>query len=437
MKRWLIAVAVAVVLALVVFASLRAGGGSKGVRVYAEEATRRPISQLVKARGSVNPRIKVEISAHVIARIEKLFVVEGQDVAAGEPFLELERDQFVAARDNFAAQRAMAETAVARAEVSLADARVRRDRNRRLSEQGIVAPERLEASDLEVRSAELELQRAREAVLQAQAGYRQALDELAKTTINSPIAGRVIALNAEEGEVVVSGTMNNPASVIGTIADMSELLVEVDVDETEIVQVRVGQEAKVDVDAVADHAYRGRVVEIGSSGYSKPSQPDVNFFRVKILLTNPDDRLRPGMSARAEIEVDTHPEALVVPIQAVVERRPLGEEEAGGRAAEGAEAGSAAGQSADREEVKVVFVAVAEKTAKEAARARQRAVTIGLSDATHVEITAGLEPGDRVVTGPYRSLKDLEDGDWVRVGSEKDAKKKAAEEQEKADRDDN
>jgi HlyD family secretion protein len=405
-KRVWIAIGVVVLLALVVVASIRSNRGKAGVRVYAEGASKRSISQTVKARGAVDPRVKVEISAHVIARIQKLFVKEGQEIQAGQPFLELERSQFEAACDNYKAQMAMARTAVARAEVALADARVRQERNRRLQEQGIVAIERVESTDLEARSAELELQRSKEAVAQADAGYRSALDELGKTTIYAPLSGRVIALNAEEGEVVVSGTMNNPASVIGTIADLSELLAEADVDETEIVAVKVGQSARVDVDAVADHAYHGRVVEIGSSGYSKPSQPDVNFFKVKILLTDPDERLRPGMTTRVEIEVDTHADTLVVPIQAVVERRPLG--------ADGKPLAESVGSTAEDKEIKVVFV-VDDKNL-----AHQRPVEVGLSDTTHVEIASGLAAGDKVVTGPYRSLKDLKDGDRVKIASEKD-----------------
>jgi HlyD family secretion protein len=118
--------------------------------------------------------------------------------------------------------------------------------------------------------------------------------------------------------------MNNPASIIATVADLSELLVEVDVDETDIVDVALGQPADVKVDAIPGRVYHGKVVEIGSSGYERPSQPDVTFFKVKILLGDPDQKLRPGMSARAEVRVAVHEQALVVPVEAVVYRRPLG-----------------------------------------------------------------------------------------------------------------
>jgi HlyD family secretion protein len=222
----------------------------------------------------------------------------------------------------------------------------------------------------------------------------------------------VIALNAEEGEVVVSGTMNNPGSVIGTIADLSEILVMVDVDETEIVHVKPAQAATVEVDALPEVEYAGRVEKIGSSGYSRPQQPDVTFFKVEILLEKPDEKLRPGMSARAEIHTEKSADTLVVPIQAVVERPPLpADGSAGG--------GEGAAGSSEEEEIKVVFVIEDDK-------ARQRPVETGLSDTTGVEISSGLDAGIRVITGPYRALKNLKHGDAVKVSKPTASERRAA-----------
>src|SRR4029078_1888273 len=156
-------------------------------------------------------------------------------------------------------------------------------------------------------SARLSLEDAQEGVRQARASLVKARDDLAKTVIYSPLSGRVIKLNAEEGEVVVSGTMNNPGSVIATIADLSEILAKVDVDETEVVDVAVGQSAVLKVDALPRREYHGRVVEVGSSGTRRAAQPDVHFLEVKVLLADADEALRPGMSVRAEISAATHP----------------------------------------------------------------------------------------------------------------------------------
>ena len=415
LKRALIAVGVVAVLAAIVVASIRSRA-AEGTKVYTEPVGRRDMVARVKASGEIDPRVKVKISAHVIGRIEKLFVKEGDRIEAGQPFLELEQTGFVAARDQSAALLQSAETAVRQAEVDLADARRQERRAVELSAEGIVTQEQLDAVHLRATSAELNLDRARDGVRQARAALDKARDDLAKTTIFAPLAGRVIELNAEEGEVVVSGTMNNPASVIGTIADLSELLAVVDVDETEIVDVALGQEATVDVDAVPGTTYHGQVVEVGSSGYDKPRQPDVTYFRVKVLIADADDGLRPGMSARVAIRTAGH------------DGRAGGAHPGGGRAA-----GRRRRREVRRRRVrdrrrppalpakaqepeKVVFLVAAGK-------AKRQAVTTGIADTTHVEITSGLAGGEEVVTGPYRSLRDLKDGEAVRVTTPEAAEK--------------
>lgn len=390
MKRILIIVAGLLVLGGILAASMKAGSAKKGVRVYAEAAARRDIQQVVKATGEINPRIKVNISAHVVAKIEKLFVNEGDWIEKGQPFLRLEQNVFVADRDQWAAQLRSAETAVRRQEVALADTASKLRRAQLLYNGGSFTAEQLENAQLAERSARLQLEEARDLVSQDRANLVRAQTDLGKTVIYAPISGQVIALNAKEGEVVVSGTMNNAASVIGTIADMSEVLAEVDVDETEIVQVQPGQRAELKVDALPKRVYHGKVTEVGSSGYNRSSQPDVTFFKVKVLLDDSDRHLRSGMSVRAEIETQADKGALVVPIQAVVERPPLG--------------------ASRGDEVKVVFVVAGGK-------AHQRKVDTGISDETRVEVVTGLRPGEQVVTGPYRSLRDLKDGDPVRIGT--------------------
>lgn len=398
-KKILIGVGVAVVLGFVLFFSLRGEKRKKGVRVYAEATERQSISRIVKESGRIDPRVKVNISAHVIGKIERLFVQEGDWIEAGKPFLELEKEAFVAARDRARAEVGITQSRERQAEVDLADSEVKLKRQQRLSQEQIASPEQLEGAALGRRSAELRLEQAEQSVRQARAGLDKAQDDLTKTTIYAPLSGRVIALNAEEGEVVVSGTMNNAASIIGIIADLSEILAEVDVDETEVAYLEIGQRASLTVDALAERIYAGSVVEIGSSGFNRPQQPDVTFFKVKVLLDEPDADLRAGMSVRAEITTAEHADTLVVPIQAVVERLPRDDE---GEELE------------DEEEVRVAFVILDDDTV------RQQPVETGLSDTTHVEILEGLAEGDRVVTGPYRSLKELEHEDPVKVRSEDD-----------------
>ena len=399
MKRILIGAVVVLALGAIVFASLRSGNAKKGERVYGAAVERRDITRLVKASGVIDPRVKVNISAHVIGKIEKLYVAEGDEIRVGEPFLELEKEAFVAARDAAAAQVAIAKSRARQAEINLRDAEIKLKRVRRLASEQIASPEQLEQAELAYNSSELAVEQGRESVLQAKAALDKAVDDLSKVTIFAPLSGRVIELNAEQGEVVVSGTMNNPASVIGTIADLSEILADVEVDETEVAYLEVGQEAELKVDALPDNAYSGRLVEIGSSGYEKPSQPDVTFFKVKVLFDAPDAALRPGMSVRAEVRTAEKSEALVIPIQAVVDRPPLGED---GKPLEG------------EDEIAVVFVIAGDKEDS----VTQVAVETGLTDPTHTEVTSGLDEGHKVVTGPYRALKQLEHGDAVRLQDE-------------------
>jgi HlyD family secretion protein len=400
LKRVLITLGVLAALGGIIAASVVRGNGSGGgVEARAEAVERRAIRHLVKASGRVDPRVKVNVSAHVVARIEKLHAREGDQVSAGQPFIELEKENFRAARDRAAAQLAMAETSVRQAGIDLEDAELKLRRADRLKTDRIFTDEQLEASALAERSARLRVEQARESVTQARADLDKAVDDLQKTTIHAPIGGRVIVLNAEVGEVVVSGTMHNEASVIAVIGDLSEILVEVLADETDIVQVALGQPAEIVVDALPGTVYTGKVVEIGNSGVSLTTQPDVTFFQVKVLLDRPDGRLLSGMSARASIEVASHADALVVPIEAVIYRPPVG-------AAEGSE------------EEQVVFVVA------DGGKIEQRPVELGISDITHVELTSGVEEGEQVVTGPQRVLEDLEPGDPVRIATGKAVEEK-------------
>lgn len=389
-KKGIIVTVVVLALGGMVAASmLRDQENTRGTKVTTAEAERRAITQVVKASGQIDPRVKVNLSAHVIAKIERLHVEEGDEVTAGQPVLELERELFQAAWERATAQLQIAQTQLRKAEVEQRDAELKMARAKRLEEAGIVAADEREAAELRAASAELAIAQAKQEIDRVRADLNKARDDLDKVTLYAPVSGRVIALNAEEGEVVVSGTMNNPASVIGTIADLSEILAEVDVDETDIVDVGLGQTGKVLVDALPDATYTGRVVEVGSSGYERPGQGDVTFFKVKLLLEDADERLRPGMSARAEIEVATHEQAIVVPIQTVVYRPPVDED-------------------TSDEEQRVVFVVEDDK-------AVQRPVDVGIADATDIEITGGIAPGDKLVVGPYRTLKDLEHDTAVRV----------------------
>ena len=181
------------------------------------------------------------------------------------------------------------------------------------------------------------------------------------------------------------------------IADLSEILAEADVGETEVVGIKVGLPAKIKVDAVPDKEYQARVVEIGSSATQRAgTSTGMRYFKVKAAITNPDERLRPGMTAQVSIITESAPNAVAVPIQSVVERVPP---KPGQKTTDTA---------ADENTPKKKYVFVVKGNV-----ARMTEVATGISDTTRVAITSGLKPGDQIATGPFRTLKSLKDGDKV------------------------
>ncbi|MFN2441663.1 MAG: efflux RND transporter periplasmic adaptor subunit [Thermoanaerobaculia bacterium] len=416
MKRNIGIIAGVIVLIGIVIASLL-GGGETGEKVYLEPVTRRDIQAVVSAPGQVDPKLKVNISAHVIGKIERLYFEEGDVVEKGDRLVDLERVSFTAAADQTASIVANRRIDVRRAEIALENARRNLERAQSLSNQGILTVELLERSKLEYDTARTSLASAQEAVRQAEAGLRQAREDLQRTSIVAPISGRIVERNAQEGEVVITGTMNNPGSVIAVLADLSELLVEADVGETEVVRVRQGQRARVEVDAIPGETFEGSVIEIGSSAAQRTgAQTGIRYFKVKITIDASDDRLRPGMTSQVEIITESSPNALSVPLQSVVERS---EEEL-----EKGPRGSGSGK--DDEKQKYVFVA-------DEGTVRAVRVETGISDSTHVVITAGLEGSEEVVTGPFRTLRSLKNGQKVEADTPADQNRQTESDDEEQD----
>src|SRR3954447_6000498 len=399
MKKTVIIIAAIVLVAVIIFASVKSGG-SKGESVYVEPVTQRNIQAIVTAPGEVNPKVKVNISAYIIAKIDKLYFNEGDAVKKGQRLVDLERTAYQAAYSRAAAAVSNSRIEVARAKTNVATTELAYKRAVNLKQQGIQAQELFDQARQSHDNAVAAYDSANQAVAQAQAVLQQAQNDLDHTTILSPITGRAVQLNAHEGEVVIPGTMNNPGSVIAVIADLSEILVEADVGETEITGIRLNEPSKVHVDAIPDKEYSGHVAEIGSSAALKQGiGAGMRYFKVKVQFDNPDDRLRPGMTAQVSIVTTTSGSALSVPIQSVVERVPP------------ALAKSKTGTDDEDENApksKYVFVVKDGKV-------KMTEVRTGVSDTTHVALVSGVAKNDQVVTGPFRTLKKLKDGDSVEV----------------------
>lgn len=399
MKKVATAAALVAALAVVLWLSLRDPAG-RGTPVELAPAERREVSAEVKATGEITPERKVEISAKVVGEIIHLPVKEGDEVEAGQLLVEIERDLYEAARDQARAVVDQATVSLRRLRVQLDDAARTLRRTRALHAEGLASQEALDAAEVTAESASVEVEAQEYAVEQARSALRRAEDDLARTRIRSPMDGTLIQLDAEQGETVVPGSTNLPGSVIMTIADMSRLLAEVEVSEVDVVQVKLGQRAEVVVDALGDdRPQSGHVVEIATSGRKDATLGTIRFT-VKVALDEPDPDLRPAMTAKVNIVTATRGEALAVPIQAVV-RRALDDE--------GEEVH---GDAADAlEEQEVVYVMAD-------GEASVRPVETGIADDVWVEIVSGLEDGERVVAGPYRTLKDLKHGDAIREQEE-------------------
>jgi HlyD family secretion protein len=388
-RKVLIAVGVVVVLALVVVLSMRSNGSS-GPTMELEKVTARTVVSRVKGTGEVNPRVKVEVQAKVIGEIIALPVREGDPVKSGQVVIEIEKKQYLASRDQARAMVTQSTVNLERSRVELANAEIELARATKLSSEGVVSQQSLDQARLARDSAEIGVRAQDEAIRQARSALQRSEDDLDRTTIRSPIDGHVTALNVEKGETAVMGTMNFAGSVLMTIGDLAELIAEVEVAESEVVRVALGQQATVKVDALPDSPLDGKVIEIGSSGLKRG---DVVKFRVKVALANPDSRVKPGMTVKVEIRTATAENAVAVPLQAV-QTRWL---DATGKEVERKEGAT------DQHEVSAVY-------GLDNGKVHRREVKIGIQDELYVEVKEGLKAGDEIIVGPYKELRKVKDG---------------------------
>jgi HlyD family secretion protein len=396
------------------------------VAVQTEEVARGEVVEMVAATGRVQPQSEVKISANVSGRIERLGVKEGDPIEPGQFLVEIDPTRYRAlVRESEAGLRS------ARAEERLAAANLEqsvRDHERleRVRAQGLSSAGELESAETARRVAEARLDAAREAVNRAEALLAQARDDLSKTTINAPIGGVITRLNVEAGEVVL-GTNQNVGTTIMTLADLAQMEVLTEIDESEVVKVALGDSATIELDALPDRPFRGRVSEIANSAITRGrgTAEEATHFEVKVAFTGDVDELRPGMSATVDLFTDRSADALNLPIQCVTLRSRPEEEEEEVVEEDGAAPGAAASGhhdtpgrhrngSAIASNLREVVFVVRDGVAHEVP------VETGISSPTQIEILAAeLQEGDEVVAGSYRVLsRDLEDGDQVRIDNE-------------------
>ncbi|MGB8958473.1 MAG: efflux RND transporter periplasmic adaptor subunit [Candidatus Aminicenantales bacterium] len=401
-KKLLIVLAVLVVVGAIVVANLQSRR-EKTVKVTIDKVQKQDLTSLVSASGEVKPKKNINISAQVPGRIVKIGVVEGQEVKAGDFLLKLDSTQYEAMADrdqNF--------IRAARADLIQSEARLKRDkssfdRQQQLYDDNLISKDQLEASKAQYDVDMAQTNAIEFQIKQAEASLKSTMDSLAKTTYVSPIDGVITSLQVEEGETAIIGTMNNPGTVMLTIADLSVMEVEVEVDETDVIGVSLGQEADIRVDALPGTIFKGKVTEIGSSALLKATAgvatQESKDFKVVVTLDNPDRKLKPGLSASADIIVSQRKQVLAVPISSLVLREKPNVDKSAPTAA--------------REEEGVYAV--------EAGRVKFTPVGKGITGGMMIEITSGLKEGQEIVTGPYASLRGLKDGVLVKAEPKKEA----------------
>ncbi|CAN5813197.1 hypothetical protein BH23GEM6_BH23GEM6_17870 [soil metagenome] len=386
-----------------------ASSRDRGSEVRGEVVAQRDLVAVVTASGVIQPKRKVDISADISGRVIQLAVEEGQLVSQGDLLLRIDPTSYQAAvrRAEAAVAQAQAQGAQARANLIQAQSAARRAEQLSAGE-GLISPQDVEQARTNQQVAEAQYESARFGVAQAQASLSEAREALRKTTIVAPMSGRVTRLNIQEGETAIVGTMNNPGSLLLTVADLSVMEASVKVDETDLPRISFGDSATVRIDAFPSQSFSGRVTRISNSAIQAlagaGAQPQSVDFEVVITLDAPPEGLRPDLSATGEIITARRHNALSVPIISVTVRDPDGK-----RFRSNVEPGAPAeAQASGAREVEGVFV-IREGTID------FRPVRVGIAGDRYFEIEDGLSGGELVVAGPYAAIRDLESGAQVRV----------------------
>jgi HlyD family secretion protein len=394
-RRWWWFAGAVVVIAAAGLGWIAMNRGPRVTPVQTAAVGREDLQAKVTANGKVQAQKKVDISATIAGQITQLAVREGDEVKKGQFLLQIDavNPRAAARSTELSMQALLQDRDAARSTWDLAKADA--ERAEQNFEVGILPSADLERSRTAAATAESTLLAAERRVEQARAQLEGVRDTLAKTTVRSPIDGIVTAKRVEEGEVAVIGVQNSPGTVLLTISDMSVVESEMEVDETSIPSVAVGQAARIRVDAYPNRTLEGVVTEVGSSPIltTNPAT-DAIKFKVKIQMKEPPEGIKPGLSVQADILTGFRPQALTIPIQALVLReieRAPGEH-------------PAPGAPRDEEGVYVVDDGII----------RFQAVKTGLLGELSLEVLEGLQGGETIVTGPFRALRSLNPGDRVR-----------------------
>ena len=425
-KKLLFLIGAAVLIVITLVSMIAAKKREKPTFVTTDKAFRKNITQLVTATGKIQPEIEVKIAPEVSGEIVEIPVKEGDVVHKGQLILRIKPDQYQAQvqSQQAALNSARSSTVRNRAEVEKAENDFQRAKS--LFEKGLLSGAEWKNAQTQYNVAKAALQSSEFDAQRAEGALRQITDALSKTTIYSPADGSISSLTSRVGERVV-GTSQFAGTEVMRIANLANMEARVNVNENDIVNVKVGDQARIHVDAYPDQQIRGIVREIASTASTRNagSQEEVTNFEVKISIPSPSVTLRPGMSTTADIESATVANAVVVPIQSVTVREgdsKLSPEEqqkqrAKETAAQGDNRADVTNEAMEKQKAReqreklqrVVFI-------KEGDKVRMQKVETGIADTTYIEIKSGVKAGDEVVSGSYTIIsRKLKDGMKVQI----------------------
>jgi len=420
----LIGGAIAIIALLIVLSKTGViGNKDKGKSVEIANVNATTIVETVSATGKIQPEIEVKIASMVSGEIIALPIKEGQVVKKGDLLVKINPDLYTSGLNRSVANLSGTKSGLTQADANYKEAKANYDRNKTLFDKGIISKSDWDKSVASFEVAKANKQSAYFNVQSASATVNEARDNLGRTTIYAPADGTISVLNVELGERVL-GTQQMAGTEILRVANLNNMEVEVDVNENDIVKIKVGDQAKVEVDAYLKKQFKGIVTSISNSASSTLTADQVTNFKVKvrILKESYQDLLegkpatyspfRPGMTATVDIITKTRSNVLAVPISSVVVKSDTTAVK--GFKVEDEDEKKAAPKS--EKKLECVFVKVGDK-------AKIRIIKTGIQDDTNIEVLAGLKKGDVVITGPYSTVsKDLNSGDKVTLEKTEDKK---------------
>jgi len=402
---------IALILVVVVgglFFLTAANRGKRAVEVRFDTVKAQDLVASVTASGRIEPQTKVDISADITGRVTQIAVKEGDWVTKGQFLLQIDAAQYEAAvaRSEAMLSSSIASQVQAKANYDQAERTARRAKELSTSSPNLISTEAVEQAETAFDVARANLNAANSQVAQTRATLQDARDQLAKARLVSPIAGRVTRLNVEVGEVAVPGTFSRETALLMTVSDLSVILAKVQVDETDVIRLSLGDSVRVTIDAFPDTAFVGRVTKVSNSAQltatstAGGSSDRAVDFDVEITLENPPQDIRPDLSATAKIVTDTRTQVPSVPIIALTVRQH------GAVPNENVPADTAAEKKmTDTEGVFLVKDGVATFTP----------VKVGIAGEEYFEVVSGVAIGDSIVAGTYQTIRDLQDSARVRA----------------------